>query len=138
MIDTNVLVSRFLSPTGIPAQIFHLWRETVFEVVVSESVLSEYQRVLGYEHIRARHQMSDAEIADVLLDLRRFSLLVAPQGQVEVIGADPEDNKFLECAVAGSADYIISGDLHLLQLKAYRGIQILAPAAFIALITLGK
>lgn len=50
--------------------------------------------------------------------------------------ADPDDNKFLECAIAGGADYIVSGDAHLVEMEEYRGIQILTPAEF--LVVLGE
>ena len=59
---------------------------------------------------------------------------VAPRGIVAQIEDDPDDNKFLECAVAGGAEYVVSGDPHLLALRQFRGIQILSPAAFLTLL----
>lgn len=132
VIDTNVVVSRFLSPKGAPAQIFEKWRLESFELLVSEPVLSEYQKALSYKHVRARHRMTDEEIAETIRDFRKFAILVNPAEKLAVIKEDPDDNKFLEVAEAGGAGYIVSGDEHLLKLREYRSIQILPPTAFLA------
>ncbi|GAB6273794.1 MAG: putative toxin-antitoxin system toxin component, PIN family [Peptococcaceae bacterium] len=132
VIDTNVVVSRFLSPKGTPAQIFEKWRVEAFELLVSEPVLSEYQKVLSYKHVRACHKMTNGEIAEIIRDFRKFAILVNSGEKLEVIKEDPDDNKFLEVAEAGGAEYIVSGDEHLLKLREYRSIQILSPAAFLA------
>lgn len=67
--------------------------------------------------------------------MRRFALVVEPQEDVDAIPEDPDDNRVLECAVAGAADCIVSGDVrHLLRLREYQGIHILSPTAFLALL----
>ncbi len=132
--DTNVLVSRFLSPRGPPAKLFSWWERHAFELLVSEPILVEYQRVLQYPHLSERHGMSTAAIADLVAALRQVAILVTPTEQLDVIAADPADNMFLECAVAGGAAYIVSGDAHLLRLCVYQGIPILTPAAFLAVV----
>lgn len=132
VIDTNVVISAFLSPAGTPSQVLNAWRLDAFELVVSESILIEYQKALSYESIRARHDMDAEDIAQVVEGFRHFAILVEVNEQAQVIVRDPEDNKFLECALAGEATYIVSGDSHLLELKEYRGIQILSPAVFLA------
>ena len=58
--------------------------------------------------------------------------MVDPQFGLDVITDDPDDNRILECAVAASASYIISGDDHLLALEKYKGIVVLPPAGFLA------
>jgi len=132
VIDTNVIVSRFLSSKGTPAQIFEKWRVEAFELLVSEPVLSEYQKALSCKHVRACHKMTNEEIAETIRDFRKFAILVNPAEKLEVIKEDSDDNKFLEVAEAGGAGYIVSGDEHLLMLREYRSIQILSPAAFLA------
>lgn len=131
VLDTNIVVSRYVAPQGVVAQVLERWRQQSFELVVSEAVLSEFQRVLAYDRIRARHLMSDEEILALIEDFREFAILVEPSETADAIKDDPDDNKFLECAEAGGAEYIVSGDPHLLALKQYRGIQILSPAAFL-------
>lgn len=132
VVDTNIVVSRYVAPHGVVAQIVERWRQQAFELVVSEPILSEFQRVLAYERIRARHRMDDAGILELIEDFREFAILVEPTETVNVVKDDPDDNKFIECAQAGGAECIVSSDLHLLALKQYRGIQILSPAAFLA------
>jgi putative PIN family toxin of toxin-antitoxin system len=134
VVDTNVVVSRFLSSLGNPARIFELWRQEVFELLASEPILAEYRRALAYDRVRARHRLSDDQLDEQVADLRRFIVLVEPDEVITAIPDDPDDDKFLECALAGGADYIVSGDRHLLRLQQFRGIQILTPAAFLALI----
>ncbi len=76
--DTNVVVSRFLSPVGPPARLFALWETQAFHLVVSEPILAEYQRVLQYEHVAARHGMTPEEITEIIEYLRQLALVVAP------------------------------------------------------------
>ncbi len=59
VVDTNIVVSRYLTPGGVVAPILAYWRQKRFDLVVSEPILVEYGRVLGYPYLRARHQMTD-------------------------------------------------------------------------------
>ena len=67
-----------------------------------------------------------------------FATVIEPQSELEVIEEDPDDNRFLECAIAGGASYIITGDNHLLELKEYQDIVILPPVGFLALLEAKK
>jgi len=134
VVDTNVVVSRFLSPNGTPALILTLWEQGRFELVVSEPILAEYARVLAYPRIQARHQLASDEIAQVIDGFRSFAVLADPSERIAVIADDPADNMFLEAAVAGRCDFITSGDPHLLRVGTFRDVQILTPAAFLAVI----
>ena len=58
--------------------------------------------------------------------------LVTPEMDLEAVEDDPDDDKILECAVAGNADYIVSGDSHLLDIEEYRGVEILSPDEFLS------
>lgn len=134
VIDTNVVISRFLSASGPPAQLFARWESREFELLVSEPILAEYARVLRYQHLRPRHKMSDEEIDEVVDEFKSLGVLVEIDEAIEAVKDDPDDNKFLECAIAGKADYIVSGDTHLLGLQQYRNIPILSPTLFLALL----
>jgi putative PIN family toxin of toxin-antitoxin system len=134
VIDTNVIVSRYLSPRGVPAQILGYWRDAAYDLVVSEAILGEYQRTLQYERLRVIHGMTDEVVTEVITAFRELALLVEPLAMPAVVSADPADDKFLACAVAGGADYIISGDAHLLIMKEYQGIRILSPTVFLTLL----
>jgi uncharacterized protein len=134
VIDTNVVVSRFLSPFGNPALILALWEKALFELVVSDAILAEYERVLAYRAVRVRHRLSQDEITAIVADFRNFAILVEPSESIDVIADDPSDNMFLEAAVAGHCEYVVSGDPHLLRLGEYRSIQIVPPATFLAVL----
>lgn len=103
------------------------------DLLVSEPLLAEYEEVLGYPRLRQRHHMSDAEIADVVAQLRENAVLVYPTMLLDVVVDDPDDNAVLECAVEGGAEVIVSGDKHLLTLREFNGIQILSPTEFLIL-----
>lgn len=136
VLDTNVIVSAVLSPTGTPAKILAAWRREAFELLVSGPILDEYQRTLGYDRLRTRHHLTEDEIAEVVAEFRKLAIFVFVTNGV-VPGADVadlDDAMFLECAIAGGAAYIVSGDAHLLDLREYRGITILPPTLFLILL----
>ncbi|MGH2531518.1 MAG: putative toxin-antitoxin system toxin component, PIN family [Thermomicrobiales bacterium] len=133
VIDTNVIISRYWSPRGIASRVLGLLERNAFELVLSSDILAEYHRVLCYRDTQAFHRMSDTEIDRALDELIGVSLVVEPTERLAVIEDDPDDDKFLECAVAAHAHYIVSGNKHLLRLGSFRGIQILPPALFLSL-----
>lgn len=134
VVDTNVLVSRFLSPTGPPAQILDRWERQAFELVVSEPILTEYRRALLYQRVAHRHGMSVREVDQVIQEIRDQAILVSAVELPERVVQDPEDDKFLACAVADGADYVVSGDHLLLEVDEYRGIPVVFPRAFLSLL----
>lgn len=134
VIDTNVLVSAILSSTGAPAKILDLEQAGKIKFVVSLDILEEYGKVLSYPHIKKIHGLSGNDQIDRLISrLMRYGKLVNPEAALKVISNDPSDDKFLECALQGEADFIISGDKHLKNLKSYQGIRIVDPVAFLAM-----
>ena len=97
---------------------------------LSKEILAEYFAVLG------RLGMADEPEGKELVELfeKRYNqVFVASPAVVSVIKEDPADNKFLECAVAADAKYIVSGDRHLLSLKVFKGTRILQPTEFLKL-----
>lgn len=132
VLDANIYVSSLISNKGNPARIINWWLLGEFDVLVSQPILEEILRVTGYERIQnkyARVRENRLELVDLI---SKQALLVKPEEALHVISADESDNRYLECAVAGSAAYIVSGDEHLLDLGEYKGIAIVAPAAFVA------
>jgi len=138
ILDTNVIVSSLLSSGGPPAEIIRRWEADEFGVAISPPLLGELERVLKYPRVREHYQRPRETATALLKRFRTVATLVEPQLTLEVIEEDPADNRVLECAVDAGADYIITGDAHLLKLKECRGIVILAPAEFLALLELGK
>lgn len=134
VVDTNVLVSAFISPRGAPARMFEKLHQGMFAILVSEAILREYIRALSYDRVVARHGMTAGQIHRTVDSLKQFFILVEITEHLTVIAGDPDDDKFLECAVAGEAEYLVSGDAHLLERSEYRGIRIMTPALFQALL----
>ena len=131
VLDANVLVSALVSPSGVPAQVLKAWRDEQFHLVTSQAILSEIDRVLRYPKIRKRHGMSDTAIEEWIDDLAHLAILVPGKIAVTMITEDPADDRYLECALEGEAESIVSGDQHLLKLKRYQHIVILTPRAFL-------
>ena len=137
VLDTNVIISALLSPSGPPAEIINHWEADQFEVVTSPPLLSELERVLQYPRVKKYLKRPEGEVAEFITRFRRVATVVEPQLTLEVIEEDPADNRVLECAVAGAASYIVTGNDHLLKIKQYKEIVILKPAEFLTLLTLG-
>jgi putative PIN family toxin of toxin-antitoxin system len=137
VLDANVLVSALISAKGTPARLLAYWQAGEFDVVVSPSLLQELERVLEYPRLRQRYPLPDDKVQRFLGLLRTYALEVDPTDEITIIQRDPADNRYLECALAGEAQYIVSGDSHLLELREYQGVRILAPAEFLILLKLG-
>jgi putative PIN family toxin of toxin-antitoxin system len=136
VLDANVLVNAVISSRGAPAQILRLWEEERFDVLVSRPILEELERVLHYPRIQQKYDLLEEDVATFLRFMRSGAIIVEPNDKITVIERDPTDNRYLECAVAGGASYIVSGDQHLLELGEFRGIVILLPAGFLAALNL--
>lgn len=131
VLDANVFVSAVLSPMGIPAKIFKAWRDGDFHLVISKAILEEIDRVFRYPRIARRHRWPEERISLFIEDLAHLAILAPSKRKLTVITDDPSDNRYLECAIEGGAEYIVSGDQHLLQLGAYQKVRILAPRTFL-------
>jgi hypothetical protein len=133
VLDTNVIVSAVLIRGGNEGRILRAWQRGAFDLVLSPAILEEIGRVLSYDKIRARRWMTDEEIATLLESLAQDSILVP--GQIAVaVGRDPADAPFLAAAVEGRADYLVTGDRDLLEIRAYRGVRLIRPGAFVRLL----
>jgi len=124
VIDTNVLVSGIISPKGAPRKVLESARRGLFEVVSSASINHEIFDVLHRDYIYTRYNLTEGIIDEISAFLYEGAILTDDRYAISKVRKDPEDNKFIACALEGEADYIISGDDHLLGLKHYRGLQI--------------
>lgn len=134
VLDTNVIVSAHIYPENVPGAILERWSADAFELIVSTSLLDEYRRVMGYERIQPLHGLTNEEIDRSIDRLKEGGTSVIPGPRKNVVAADPDDGIFVACAVAGQADYIVSGDRHLLDLGQHEGIRIIRPAIFLTLL----
>ena len=127
VLDTNVLVSALLFP-GDMGRIVAGWKASAFVPVFSHDTFDEFRRVLAYPKFSLTVQEIQSLIENEVLP---FCAVV--DISEEIIGAcrDPADDKFLSCAVAAAADYIVSGDRDLLDLVSFRNIPIISAGAFL-------
>ncbi len=127
VLDTNALVSALLFGGG-PGELISLWEKGRIVPLLSKDVLLEYVRVLGYPKFALSAEDIKGLIEEHVLP---YAELVTVGKTPSVIHADPADDKFLALAVAGGADFLISGDRHLLALERYQGVEILTPRDFL-------
>ena len=131
MLDTNVLVSGTIVRHGFPARILLAALAQRITLVVSPYLLAEYLTVIQRPHIAKKYP----NLSEWLDLVRRFisanAISVSPASVPKVIKDDPKDDAILACADASRAQYIVSGDQHLLKLGRYRGIKIVTPREFV-------
>lgn len=123
--DTNIMVSGLLW-RGKPYQCLLLARSGTVQALYCSEMLAELS-----EKLRHKFDFSENRIRVVVHDLRRFAERVEISGAVEAVDADPDDDKFIECALVGKAGVIVSGDHHLLDMEEYKDIRIMTAADFI-------
>jgi uncharacterized protein len=131
VIDANVIISAALAPGSNPDKIIDLVRHDKIILVISQDILEEIRGVLLYPKIKGRLNLTIKEIDDFLAQLAQSALMTPGILTLKAVQADPKDDKYLACALEGRADYIISGDKHLLNLKKYHHIEIVNPAVFL-------
>ncbi len=134
VLDTNVVISAFLSPRGTPAQVLRRWEAETFEIATSPTLRAELSQTLEYPRVKKNIKASKEEMQETLRRLSLVPLNHEPTSQIDVVKRDPDDNRVLECAVDVDANYIVTGDEDLLELQEYQGIQIVSPAEFIQIL----
>lgn len=132
--DANIYVSSLVSQYGNPRRIIDLWLEKRYEVLISQPILEEIERVLRYPRIVKRHGLGEEDITQFVKMLAEQASCVEPLETLQIVTEDESDNRYLECALAGGADYLVSGDEHLLRIENFQGIFILNPTAFLILL----
>lgn len=132
VVDTNVLISALISKKpAYPLQVYHLIKSEDFLLITSPTILEELEDVISRKDLIKLHQRTPKQIQEILKEIVETSLIVPGLISVEVIKEDPDDNKFIAAAIEGQAEYIISGDKPLLNIKEYHGVKIISPADFI-------
>ena len=124
VVDTNILVSAYVFPGSIISELFERIISGEFILGISEEIIAEFKSVL-MNKFRLPEKMA-LEYIDII---KGNSSSVKPDKTISVI-KDKQDNRILECAVKFKADYIISGDSHLLKLKKYGKIKIIKASDF--------
>jgi putative PIN family toxin of toxin-antitoxin system len=124
--DTNILVSALLFG-GPPEQVFLAGLRGEIQLLISLSLLKELEKVL-----KEKFKLNIHLVREIIEEVREVAEIVDVSSHIKVISYPDEDNRVLECAVDGKADFIVTGDTrHILPLKEYGGIKILSPSEFL-------
>jgi len=126
VLDTNVFISGVFF-SGPPYQILKAWRDGHLKFLISEEILEEYQRVGEL----LSHKFPGVDLGPFLELLTINTELVMLQKLPDQICDDPDDDKFIACALAGKSKIIISGDKHLLKVSGFKGVKVIRPRKFV-------
>lgn len=127
VLDTNVLISGVIA-TGVPHELLLRGFDHEYQIVVSVETLTEFRdTLLKYPD---RFRMGESEVQQEVETIRYLAEFVDPDETITAVEPDPDDDKSLEAAVAGAADFLVSGDSHLLDIGSFRGIDIVEPRGF--------
>ena len=133
VIDTGVLVSGLIRPWGTTGEVLLALRDGKFTVLYSNETVMEIIDVLGRNKFRLKYHILPDDISALINLIRLRGEVVIPKQRVADC-RDPKDDKFLDVALSGDADCIVSGDLDLISMNPYRSIPIITPAEFLAMI----
>lgn len=131
VIDTSVMVSVAFAKEGITRQLRNLIADDAFILVTSKAILKELYEVLHYPHIVKQFKASNEYIDEFIGLIIEHAAITKGHYNIDGITEDPKDDMFIACAMEGKADYIISRDPHLRNIKHFHGIQIIDASTFI-------
>jgi len=125
VLDTNIFISA-LFWRGAPYEVLKAGLAGRFTLLVSAEIIWELK-----ERLKNKFRFPDSDTDEFLEVVTLNSYIVKPVIQLKIVRADPTDNKIIECAIAGQAHFLVSGDRHLLDLKEYRSVKIITPRQFL-------
>ena len=131
--DTNVLVSALLSPGSPPAKLLEIALQGKIRLILSPLILAELKRVFSspkLHNILRKQKIMPGEVAEALANIIKAAVVTPGELSVEAVTEDPADKIIVAGALEGQADFIASGDHHLMALKTVQGIEIVTPGAF--------
>jgi putative PIN family toxin of toxin-antitoxin system len=135
VLDSTVLVSAFLNPAGISAELLRQAEAGAFTVSLADEVLAETQRVLlDYPRIRKRYHYADEAVVEYVGLLGIVSHRVTSLPKIRAVIRDPNDDMILACAIKAKAAYVLSRDKDLLDLQTYGRVKIVSPEDFLTLL----
>jgi putative PIN family toxin of toxin-antitoxin system len=133
VVDTNVIVSAAMKNDTPPNLVLGACLDRRVTLVTTAWQLDELQRVLRYSRISAR--LLPERRSGWLASIRHLAQIVVPTGAARgAVPRDPDEENILEAAIAGEADYIVTGDKDLLDIGAFEGIAIVDPVRFVAIL----
>ena len=131
VVDTNILIRALIKPRGTVGPILSRLRDGDYTLVYSTPILDELIEKLALPRIRRKYRLEEAEIEALVALIALRGELVVPARKVKVC-RDPADDMFIEAAVAGAAEYVVTGDKDLLALKTFETVRFVTPRTFLA------
>lgn len=131
VVDANLFASGLIKPNSNPGKILNLIKQNEVELILSPAIIKEIKRILLCPKLQKYHRKTAQEIDAYFEDILMLAWIVEGEEIINLIKADPSDNKYLACAYEGESDYIVSGDHHLLDIETYEGIEILKAKSFL-------
>lgn len=133
VLDTNILISATFW-NGDSEKIVTMAENGEIELILSKGILDEFSAVLDYKEIQDKIKNKNLEMKRSVEKISSIAKLVVPSRKLKIVKDDPDDDKILECALEGNADFIISNNWHLLSLKSFLGISIIKPNEFLGIL----
>ncbi len=131
VVDTNLFISGIFGKDSVSTKLQDLWINQDFTLVTSIEIMKEVSRVLSYPRIIKKFKPKEETIKRFFRLVFRKAIITKDIYKTDKITDDPSDNKFLASALEGKADFIISRDQHLRNLKQFQGINIVDASTFI-------
>jgi len=129
VLDANIFVSSFFWG-GNPRLVLERAIANIDELYITKEILEEIRDVIG----RPKFHIGKEQIEYYIKSIEDIGKMVVPKKKIKNGSRDKTDNKYIECGVAGDADYIISGDIHLLEIKKYKKIEIVTAKEYLELL----
>lgn len=124
--DSNIYISA-LNFGGKPLQVLELARAREIELAISNAIITETSRILHH-----KFYWKPEDVTDAVEQILHFTTYVRADYTLDVVHADPDDNRVLECALSAGSDTVITGDTDLLAMGSFRGVRIQNPSHFLA------
>lgn len=133
IVDTNILIRAVIMPSGTVGPVITRLRDGDYTLVYSAPLIDELLEKLTLPRIREKYHLNDQDIDDLLALIALRGELVTPTRKVKIC-RDPQDDMFIEAALAGNAEVVVTGDEDLLTVKEFETVRFITPRAFLALL----
>ena len=131
VVDTNILIRALIKPQGTVGPVLSRLRNDEYILVYSAPMLDELIEKLALPRIRHKYHLEKAQIEALVALISLRSVLVIPDRKVKAC-RDPDDDMFIEAALTGGAEYVVTGDTDLLTLKRFETVRFVTPRTFLA------
>lgn len=123
VIDTNIFISGILNDKGAPAKLINHWQNRLFDIVISPAIQEEYKKVFSYINLPSLK-------VEKVLRLLQKTAIIAKTSEIVLACRDSSDNKFIECAIAGNAKFLVTKNLKHFP-KKYKNVKVVSVNNFL-------